>query len=439
MEMTRFSCPHAKQCGGCQLLQLPYPAQLEKKQRLVEELFGQYTPVQPILGMEHPVHYRNKIHATFGKGRDGRVVSGLYQPSSHRLVPIEHCLLEDEAAAEILAVVRQLMDQLHLPPYNDVTHTGLIRHLLIRRGYFSGQILVAVVTGQAAFPARKQFAEALRKACPQITTLVQNINPGRTSMVLGGQQRILYGPGYIEDQLCGCTFRISAASFYQVNPIQTQKLYQAALDMAGLTGTERVIDAYCGTGTIGILAARQAGQVLGVELNRAAVTDAIANARRNKAENIPLCVPGRRTVYGGAGAPGPDSRPGADGPAPGRQRSGVSLLFGCPGAQKGGVYLLQSPYPEAGCGVPCPQRLPCQGGPAGGPFPPHRSCRKYFALGQAKSPSAPRAGCQTPPAAAESRQSARQKDTGKKQTVITQPGPGRNLPGPGCAYLCCFA
>ena len=286
MEMTRFSCPHAKQCGGCQLLQLPYPAQLEKKQRLVEELFGQYTPVQPILGMEHPVHYRNKIHATFGKGRDGRVVSGLYQPSSHRLVPIEHCLLEDEAAAEILAVVRQLMDQLHLPPYNDVTHTGLIRHLLIRRGYFSGQILVAVVTGQAAFPARKQFAEALRKACPQITTLVQNINPGRTSMVLGGQQRILYGPGYIEDQLCGCTFRISAASFYQVNPIQTQKLYQAALDMAGLTGAERVIDAYCGTGTIGILAARQAGQVLGVELNRAAVTDAIANARRNKAENI---------------------------------------------------------------------------------------------------------------------------------------------------------
>lgn len=286
MEMTRFSCPHAKQCGGCQLLQLPYPAQLEKKQRLVEELFGQYTPVQPILGMEHPVHYRNKIHATFGKGRNGRVVSGLYQPSSHRLVPIEHCLLEDEAAAEILAVVRQLMDQLHLPPYNDVTHTGLIRHLLIRRGYFSGQILVAVVTGQAAFPARKQFAEALRKACPQITTLVQNINPGRTSMVLGGQQRILYGPGYIEDQLCGCTFRISAASFYQVNPIQTQKLYQAALDMAGLTGAERVIDAYCGTGTIGILAARQAGQVLGVELNRAAVTDAIANARRNKAENI---------------------------------------------------------------------------------------------------------------------------------------------------------
>ena len=285
MEMTRFSCPHAKQCGGCQLLQLPYPAQLEKKQRLVEELFGQYTPVQPILGMEHPVHYRNKIHATFGKGRDGRVVSGLYQPSSHRLVPIEHCLLEDEAAAEILAVVRQLMDQLHLPPYNDVTHTGLIRHLLIRRGYFSGQILVAVVTGQAAFPARKQFAEALRKACPQITTLVQNINPGRTSMVLGGQQRILYGPGYIEDQLCGCTFRISAASFYQVNPIQTQKLYQAALDMAGLTGTERVIDAYCGTGTIGLAAAHQTKGVLGVELNPAAVRDAQANARWNQIQN----------------------------------------------------------------------------------------------------------------------------------------------------------
>ena len=286
MNSQHYQCEHARLCGGCQLLNLSYPEQLQQKQAFMQGLFSKLCKVDPILGMEDPTHYRNKIYAALGKSADNRVISGLYQPSTHRLVAVESCLLEHPAAAPILKTIRSLMTQFRISPYDDVSHTGILRHVYIRCGVYSKQIMVVLVTGSNIFPARSQFIKALRQQHPEITTIVQNINPKHTSMVLGEQQTVLFGKGFIEDSLCGLTFRISPHSFYQVNTLQTEKLYTTAIKMAELKGTENLIDAYCGTGTIGIIASRHAANVLGIELNRIAVKDAISNAKRNNRNNI---------------------------------------------------------------------------------------------------------------------------------------------------------
>ena len=260
-----------RRCGGCQLLHLPYPQQLAEKQKTTQRLLGGLGPVLPILGMEHPFHYRCKVQAAFAKGPRGTVVSGTYEAGTHRLVPVEHCLLEDEEADAILATVRALAGRLHVPPFDDRTGQGVLRHVLIRRSAATGQAMVVLVTGTPFFPGSRQFVRELRARHPQIATVVQNVNGRYTSMVLGGQEKVLFGSGFIEDALCGCRFRISARSFYQVNPVQSRRLYETAIEYAALTGRETVLDAYCGTGTIGLSAARGAAQVLGVELNRDAV------------------------------------------------------------------------------------------------------------------------------------------------------------------------
>ena len=281
-----FFCPCARRCGGCQLLHLPYAQQLAYKQQIVQRLLGSFGPVRPILGMAQPIHYRHKVQAAFRSLPDGRIVSGTYEAGSHRLVPVEHCLLENETADAILATIRALCAQMHIRPFDERTGQGVLRHVLIRKGYATGQVLVVLVTGSPYFPGSRQFVQVLCSRHPEIVGVVQNINGRYTSMVLGRQEKLLYGQGFIEDSLCGLTFRISAQSFYQVNPVQTEALYHTAIQGAGLTGHEYVLDAYCGTGTIGLAAARQAAQVLGVELNRAAVRDAAANARRNRLANI---------------------------------------------------------------------------------------------------------------------------------------------------------
>ena len=280
------ACPLAKKCGGCQLQNMSYPQQLQWKQRKVERLLGKFHRVEPIIGMEHPVHYRNKVQAAFGLDRGRRIISGVYQSSTHRIVPVDSCMIEDQKADQIITSIRHLLPQFRIQPFDERTGQGLLRHVLVKRGFSSGQIMVVLVTVSPILPAKNRFVEALLQKHPDITTVVQNINPGFTSMVLGEREKVLYGPGTIEDTLCGCVFRISAKSFYQINPVQTEVLYSRALEMARLTGSERVIDAYCGIGTIGMIAARQAGQVLGVELNRDAVRDAISNAKRNNITNI---------------------------------------------------------------------------------------------------------------------------------------------------------
>ena len=283
--MSIAKCPVANRCGGCQYMGMPYEKQLVLKQEKVQNLFPTYKEIQPVIGMENPAYYRCKVQAAFG-WQKGKVISGTYEAASHRIVPVDECLLEDQQADAILATVRKLMTSFKIMPYNEDRRTGVMRHVLIRKGYFSGQILVVLVTGSYQFPGKNNFVAALCKAHPEITTVIHNINGAKTSMVLGEQSKTIKGPGFITDQLLDRTFRISAGSFYQVNPIQTEKLYSQALQMAELSGTDSVLDAYCGTGTIGILAAKAAKNVIGVELNRQAVQDAIINAKINQVQNI---------------------------------------------------------------------------------------------------------------------------------------------------------
>ncbi len=281
------ACPVYRKCGGCQLQNMSYERQLSHKQGRCVKLLGSFGRVEPILGMANPCHYRNKVQAAFAwDKRGGRIVSGVYQAGTHRVVPVDSCLTEDEAADRIIVSIRKLLKEFKLRPYDEDTGRGLLRHVLVKRGFQTGEIMVVLVTGTPVFTARKHFVEELLKLHPEITTVVQNVNPGRTSMVLGRQEKVLYGPGFITDVLCGCRFRVSAKSFYQINPVQTEVLYGKAMEFAGLTGNERVLDAYCGIGTIGIVAAKNgAGSVVGVELNRDAVRDAIQNARENQLKN----------------------------------------------------------------------------------------------------------------------------------------------------------
>ena len=278
-------CPAAKRCGGCAYQGVPYQEQLKKKQKQVEELLGSFGPVEPILGMEQPYFYRNKVHAVFDRRRDGTIVSGIYQEGSHRVVPVESCQIEDQLADRIIGTIRRLLKSFRIAVYQEDRGFGLFRHVLIRRGFSSGQVMVVLVLASPIMPSKNNFVKALRREHPEITTVVLNVNDRNTSMVLGERNITLWGPGFIEDTLCGCRFRISPSSFYQVNPVQTAALYQKAVEFASLTGKERVLDAYCGIGTIGLIAARKAGQVIGVELNKGAVRDAIGNARANQISN----------------------------------------------------------------------------------------------------------------------------------------------------------
>lgn len=279
-------CASAKKCGGCQYQGIPYQEQLKKKQKQVQSLLNKFGKVSPIMGMEKPYYYRNKVHAAFDRDRKGNIISGIYEANSHRVVPIEKCLIEDEKSQEIIRTIRGMLKSFKIKTYDEDSGYGLLRHVLVRRGFASGEVMVVLVTASPIFPSKNNFVKALRKAYPEITSIVLNINDKKTSMVLGEREIILYGKGFIRDTLCGCTFRISPKSFYQVNPVQTETLYGKAVEYAGLTGKERVIDAYCGIGTIGLIAAAHAKEVIGVELNKDAVRDARINARENKISNV---------------------------------------------------------------------------------------------------------------------------------------------------------
>ena len=279
-------CPVAKKCGGCQWINVPYEKQLEDKKKWVESLLKPYCKLEEIVGMENPTHYRNKVHAAFGLDRFHKPVSGIYEEGTHRIVPVDSCLIENQKADAIIVSIRELLRSFKIKVYDEDTGYGLLRHVLVRVGEHTGQIMVVLVLSSPVLPGKNNFVKALLKLHPEITTVVVNVNDKRTSMVLGDKEQVIYGKGYIEDILCGKTFRISPKSFYQVNVVQTEKLYGKAIEYAGLTGKEVVLDAYCGTGTIGIIASDKAGQVIGVELNGDAVKDARENAKRNGVKNI---------------------------------------------------------------------------------------------------------------------------------------------------------
>lgn len=283
---TDVICPVYKKCGGCQLLHMDYKKQLDWKREQLTALLKPYGKLEGIIGMETPAHYRHKVHAVFGRDHRGKVISGVYKEGTHIIVPVEKCLLENAKADEIIQTIKGLLKSFKIKTYDEDTGYGLLRHVLVRVGYSTGQIMVVLVLGSPIMPSKNNFVKALRKVHPEITSVVINVNDKKTSMVLGEREQVIYGPGYIEDQLCGMTFKISPRSFYQVNPQQTEVLYQKAIAFAGLSGKEVVLDAYCGTGTIGMIAAPHAGKVIGVELNKDAVKDAIAGAKRNQISNI---------------------------------------------------------------------------------------------------------------------------------------------------------
>lgn len=285
MSELNLKCPHRKKCGGCQLQNLTYQKQLSFKQVKVIKLLGKYHHINEIIGMENPYHYRNKVQAAFGE-RKGEIISGVYQSSTHNIAPVDSCLIEDQKADEIIVTIRKLLKSFKLRAFNDVTMKGFLRHVLIKRGFLSGEIMVVLVTAIMDFPKESQFTNALLSRHPEITTIVQNVNNKFTSLILGKDSRVLYGKGYIEENLCGFRFRISPKAFYQINPLQTEILYNKAIDFAELSGNEKVLDAYCGTGTIGIIASAKAGKVVGVELNSDAVKDAKINAELNGIKNI---------------------------------------------------------------------------------------------------------------------------------------------------------
>ncbi len=278
-------CPHYKKCGGCHLQNMTYAEQLKFKQIKMIKLLGKFCHVKEIIGMENPLHYRCKVQAAFSKDKTG-IISGVYQSSTHNIVPIDSCMIEDEKADEIIVTIRKLLKSFKLKPFDDKTMSGFLRHVLIRKGYYTGQIMVVLVTGSPVFPSCRSFINALVGRHPEITTVVQNVNGKFTSLVLGEKNINLFGEGFIEDTISDFVFRISPKSFYQVNPVMTNVLYGKAIEYMNLTGKETVIDAYCGTGTIGILASKNAKQVIGVELNADAVRDAKFNAKRNNITNI---------------------------------------------------------------------------------------------------------------------------------------------------------
>lgn len=279
-------CPVSRKCGGCQLMNMTYEEQLKFKQAKVIKLLSGFHRVSPIIGMDEPFYYRNKVQAAFGRTRGGEIISGVYQSSTHNIVKTDSCLIEDKKADEIILTIRKLVKSFKLTVYDERNSRGFLRHVLVKRGFSTNEIMVVLVTGTSVFPSKNDFIKELLKIHPEITTIVQNINNKFTSMVLGEKETVLFGKGYIEDILCGYRFRISPKSFYQINPVQTEKLYNKAIEFADLKGGEKAIDAYCGIGTIGIAASRNAGEIIGCELNPDAVRDAKINAKINEIENI---------------------------------------------------------------------------------------------------------------------------------------------------------
>ncbi len=280
------ACPLAKKCGGCQLQNMTYERQLKWKQAREEILLKKFGKVGKIIGMENPYHYRNKVQAAFGRTRSGKIISGVYQSGTHRIVSVDSCMIEDEIADKIICDIRSMLPKFKILVYDEDRHTGFLRHVLVKRGFTSGEVMVVLVGSSSYFPIKKKFTQKLLEMHPEITTVILNINSKNTNLVLGDKEEILYGKGYITDTLCSLEFAISAKSFYQINPVQTEKLYNKAMEYADLDKNSTVIDAYCGIGTIGLVAAKTAGKVIGVELNRDAVHDAISNAKRNSAQNI---------------------------------------------------------------------------------------------------------------------------------------------------------
>ena len=312
---TEERCPSARRCGGCQIQAVDYQEQLRLKEKKVynnlkrigglsslllpggeetteqtkEETERNAVVMEPIIGMENPWRYRNKAQFPFGRNKDGRIVTGFYAGRTHDIVEQEDCLLGVEENREILSIIRNFMEEYKIEPYNEETHRGLVRHVLIRKGFQTGELMVCLVINGRKLPGQQALTEHLLEI-PGMTSISLNVNQEKTNVILGKELINLWGEGHITDYIGAVQYRISPLSFYQVNPVQTERLYGTALEYAGLTGNETVWDLYCGIGTISLFLAQKAKQVYGVEIVPQAIDVARENARLNHMENVEFFV-----------------------------------------------------------------------------------------------------------------------------------------------------
>lgn len=294
-------CPVARQCGGCQLQAMDYEAQLQFKERKVFNhlmRIGGFSreeiPMLPIMGMKDPWRYRNKAQFPFGKDKEGAIIAGFYAGRTHSIIQAEDCFLGVEENPRILKAIREFMVQEGIEPYDETSHTGLIRHVLIRKGFETGELMVCLVINGKSLPDAGKLVERLLGldvgTGAKMTSISYSINQEKTNVIMGKEIVDLYGPGYITDFIGDVKYQISPLSFYQVNPIQTKVLYGTALEYAGLTGDEVVWDLYCGIGTISLFLAQKAKQVYGVEIVPQAIEDARRNAKLNNMDNVRFFV-----------------------------------------------------------------------------------------------------------------------------------------------------
>lgn len=290
-------CPIARQCGGCQIQHYAYDAQLAYKQNKVAECFkriGHFgeeidTMMEPIIGMKDPYYYRNKAQFPVGKNKEGEIVTGFYASRTHSIIDTSHCYIQAEVNEELLNIVKDFMKEEEIPVYNEEYHTGLVRHILTRVGFVTGEIMVCIVINGSKLPSYEKLVDRLTQV-KGMTSITININKEKSNVILGQKVKTLWGQGYITDYIGDIKYQISPLSFYQVNPVQTKRLYETALEYADLSGNEIVWDLYCGIGTISLFLAKKAKQVYGVEIVPQAIEDAKKNAEINNIENAEFFV-----------------------------------------------------------------------------------------------------------------------------------------------------
>lgn len=283
-------CNTYKRCGGCNLRHMNYEETLKLKRNIVQNLINkslkQKITVKETIGMEHPFFYRNKAQYPVGYNKNGEIVTGVYAERTHEIVPIESCAIQMPISQEISKFIVQFMKENKISAYDEKTRVGAIRHIVVKVGIYTNEIMCILVTNEKKIPHEHELVEALKKKFPNITTIIKNINQKNTNVIMGIENQILYGTGYIKDRLGEFTFNISPMSFYQINPIQTEKLYNLAIQTANLSKEDIMLDLYCGIGTIGSFASTFVKQVYGIEIVEQAIIDAKENAKQNNIKNI---------------------------------------------------------------------------------------------------------------------------------------------------------
>lgn len=293
VDRKRPSCPHADLCGGCQLQHMHYEAQLRWKRQQVKDAMERIgkldVPVLPVLGMENPYHYRNKGQFPLAK-QDGRLALGLFQRGSHDIVDLRLCEIVHPLIMKVALTVKRLAINLGIEPYDEINHTGVLRHAVIRASFAEEKLSLTLVTRTKEIPARKELLTQLTREVPELVSIAHNINSRITNVIMGKETKVIWGDPYLMDSIGHLSYAISPGSFFQVNPVQTKVLYDLVREKMPLSGTETVLDLYCGAGTIGLYLASQAKKVIGVETFAAAVEDARYNAKLNGISNASFYV-----------------------------------------------------------------------------------------------------------------------------------------------------